>query len=113
VPARALGLIEQASGRLRPAEVEVTETVLGRVIRLETREIPADLLHPSGAREILVEGTGVQSGTIAVRVRLGAEEYLAAVEAHRAGKGVMVSGRIERTSRGNNLAGARGFRVLG
>ena len=69
----ALNVADRAISFLRPPNVPSTETVIGHVIVLQTREIPADLLH-EGSREITIEGTSVERGQIAVRVRLSAPQ---------------------------------------
>lgn len=103
VTTATLSLIEDAIKVLQPPAKAENETVLGTVIRLETRENPADLFHHEGSREVTLDGVSRRAGPVTVKVRLTPQEYLLAVEAHKAGKEVTVSGKLERTSRGSFL----------
>lgn len=109
IPQEALPLIDRAVAQMRPPVVPATETIVGQVIMLQTREDPTDLLH-EGTREILVDGVSVQRGPITVRVRLSPADYLSAFRAHGVNRAVTVTGLVTRSSRGNSLTNPTGFR---
>ncbi|HEV7274863.1 MAG TPA: hypothetical protein VGN80_01090 [Devosiaceae bacterium] len=104
-----LPLIDRVVSSLRPPIKPVTETIIGQVIMLHTREIPTDLLH-EGTREIAIEGISIQRGPLTVKVRLSAADYLLALAAHGTGKPVSVTGMVTRSSRGNALTNISGFK---
>lgn len=104
-------LIESAAAELRPPDVPVGEVVVGKIVWLESREVPTDLLH-DGGREIGIEGHSVERGDLTVKVRLDPKSYLAALDAHRAGRLVRVNGEIKRTARGAKFVGDSSFEVL-
>jgi len=106
-----LPLIETAASQLRPANVPQTEVIVGKIVWLESREVPTDLLH-DGGREIGVEGESADRGPLVVRVRLQPEEYLTALDAHKNGRLVRLVGVVRRTSRGSSIVGSVAFQVL-
>lgn len=111
VPETVLPLIDAAVGYLKPPTVSDTETIVGKVIRLETRENPADLLD-EGTREIGVEGESATRGPTVLRVKLAPQAYLVAVDAHRDGRLVKVVGVVKRSSRSNLMPAVDEFAVL-
>lgn len=106
-----LPLIEGATAVLRPPEVPTAETIVGKIVLLESREVPTDLLH-EGGREIGVEGESSERGPLTLRVRLDAKDYLNALDAHRTGRHVKVVGIVKRTGRGSSIADPSAFSVL-
>ncbi|MBD8066255.1 hypothetical protein IC608_12320 [Devosia sp. PTR5] len=107
----ALPILDSAISQLGPAVGPVLVTVVGQVVRLETREIPANLLD-EGRYEIGLEGASSETGSIALRVRLSAEDYLLAVDAHRNGRVVAVTGEIGRASKSATMLQPSSFRVF-
>jgi hypothetical protein len=107
----ALEVVREAAKQMRERPLVVPVRVIGRVIRLETREDPSDLFHAAGSREVTVEWPSEDWGRLSVRVRLGPTEYLQAVEAHREGREISVSGVLERGGRGWFLNEAHDFSV--
>jgi hypothetical protein len=75
------------------------EVIFGRVIRLESDADPSDLLNPQGEREIAIQWASEAQGDIQVRVSLGPQEYLEALDAHKSGRPVKLSGTLERKGR--------------
>lgn len=106
-----LPLIDSAASQLRPPNVPQAEVVVGKIVWLESREVPTDLLH-DGGREIGIEGESAERGDLSVKVRLDPQNYLAALDAHRTGRLVRVKGEVRRTARGNSFAGNSSFEVL-
>ncbi|WP_423066155.1 hypothetical protein [Devosia sp. CN2-171] len=111
VPGSVLPLVDAAVSYLKPPSFSDIETIVGKVIRLETRENPADLLH-EGTREIVVEGESQMRGPTLLRVKLVPHSYLVAVDAHRSGQMIKVVGLVKRSSRGNLMASAEEFSVI-
>jgi len=107
----ALPILDSAISQLRPTAGPILVTVVGQVVRLETREIPANLLD-AGRYEIGLEGTSSETGSIVLRVRLSAEDYLLAVDAHRNGRVVAVTGEIGRASRSAAMLQPSSFQVF-
>jgi hypothetical protein len=95
VGARHIEASRSAAKTLRSNPISRSEKIVGRVIRLESRVDPSDLLNPKGTRQIIVEWPSADLGVIPVRIALLAPDYLRAVEAHRAGKQVVVSGTLK------------------
>lgn len=98
---------------LRSQPISRPEKVFGRVIRLQTEADPSDLLNQRGSREIIVFWASEDLGDIQVRVSLMAPDYLQAVEAHRFGRPVVVSGTLEKVGRLWVLRHPTGFSVPG
>jgi len=90
-----IAILETAAARLKLEDEPAIIRLFGKVIRLESKENPGDLLNAQGAREVRIEWERTS-----VQVRLSPEDYLKAVEAHKGGLAVSISGTIERTSRG-------------
>ncbi|HKM62302.1 MAG TPA: hypothetical protein VJY39_07405, partial [Acidisphaera sp.] len=84
-------LTRSAAKALRKQAISRPEVIIGRVERLQSEDDPSDLLNP-GAREIYVHWLSEDLGTLSVRVSLPAHDYLAAIEAHKTGRPVKVSG---------------------
>ena len=92
--------IARAAAKLLRAEfMPRPEKIVGRITRLESDADPSDLLNPTGAREITVQWDSDDLGRIDVKMSLAPEDYLRAVEAHKNGQRVMVSGTLERPRR--------------
>lgn len=100
-----------AAKLLRTEYVARPEKIIGRVTKLESDIDPSDLLNPKGEREITVQWDSDDLGKIDVKISLGAEDYLHAVEAHKAGRWVTVSGTLERRKRSWLLTTPSDFQV--
>ena len=108
---RHVEVTRAAAQVLRQQVLPRSENVTGRVIRLESNADPSNLLNPKGEREIIVQWSHAEMGDIAVRMSLAPPEYLLAVEAHKAGRTVSVSGTLERRGRAWILTGSTDFCV--
>ena len=110
---RHLELATAAAKALRSQMPPRPEKIFGRVVRMSSDSDPSDLLNPRGEREISVRWpTGGEPRVIDVRVSLAPPEYLAAVEAHKTGLPVTVSGTLERRGRLWVLSSPSEFHVL-
>jgi hypothetical protein len=109
--ARGLEVIREAAKALRTVNYEKRRTIVGKVRTLHSmEETPAELFTISGLQDIMVEWDSEDFGKRLVRVSLGPEEYLRAMEAHKAGQTISVFGELER--RPLRLENARDFRVI-
>lgn len=90
---------EAAARELRKIEIELNRTIVGRVFRLESHANPLELLASRGSREISVDYSSDDLGDVRVRMALEPEDYLRALEAHRQGLTISVSGRLDRLGR--------------
>lgn len=93
---RHIELTKAAAKLLRRQVQPRAERVIGRVVRLESDADPSDMLNPLGEREVAIQWSNEEFGDVQVRVSLGAAEYLLALEAHKEGRPIMVSGTLER-----------------
>lgn len=88
-----------AADRLRGESLPMMANVFGNVVRLQNEADPSDLSAMMGEGEISVLYTNELYGPIHVRITLPPSEYLKAVEAHRLGHAVRVSGMLVRRGR--------------
>lgn len=109
---RHVEITRAAAKVLREQYVPTFETLIGRIVGLTSDGNPSDLLNPMGDREIAVQWIASDHGEISVKVSLNAEEYLQAVDAHRNGRLIGVSGTLERKGRTWVLSGPRNFGPL-
>lgn len=109
--ARGVAVLQEAARVLRAVDYERRRTIVGRVRTLHSMDTPADLYSISGLQDVIVEWSTEEFGTRNVRVSLGPEEYLQAVEAHRDGRLISVFGELDRT-RQWRLENARDFKLL-
>jgi hypothetical protein len=104
-------LVKDAARQMRLQEIERNQTVIGRVVRLETDLNPSDLFE-QGDREIAIHWISKDFGPIRVRLTLPADQYLAALDAHGQGRTVSVSGLIDRQGRYWYLRDPANFSVI-
>lgn len=98
-----------AARAMRLQNFERQQRVSGKVVRLKHEGNPMDL-SVDFDREISVQWQSKDFGEIKVRVTLGAEEYLLAVDAHARGQSVEMDGTIERSGRNWHLLYVKNFR---
>jgi hypothetical protein len=79
---------------LRGESIEIPTDVYGMVVRLQNEADPSDLSAIMGEGEISVLHASENYGDIHIRITLPPAEYLKAVEAHRAGRPVRLSGTL-------------------
>ncbi len=82
-----------AADALRGESLEIRADVSGPVVRLQNEADPSDLSAIMGEGEISILYSS-EYGDIHVRVTLSPSDYLKAVEAHRLGRAVWVSGTL-------------------
>lgn len=111
ISSRAVAVTKEASQELRQRKVDPYQHIRGRIIRLESKDNPSDLLRAVTPREVAVLWESAEFGDINVRIRLAPEDYLAAVRAHESGQEVIVTGRLEKVGRGWVLSDPTDFRA--
>lgn len=88
-----------AAQALRGESLEIPTDVYGTVVRLQNEADPSDLSATTGEGEISVLHASEDYGEIHLRITLPPSEYLKAVEAHRLGRPVKLSGTLVRRGR--------------
>ena len=83
-----------AAQALRGESLEIPTDVHGLVVRLQNEADPSDLSAATGEGEISVLHASEDYGDIHLRITLSPAEYLRAVEAHRLGRPVRLSGTL-------------------
>lgn len=96
---RHVDVTRAAAKELRDRPQAWDEVVVGRVVQLASHMDPSDLFDVVGEREVVVQWASENLGDVHVRASLSANDYLAAVDAHRTGKSVRIEGRLERKGR--------------
>jgi hypothetical protein len=92
-------IVKDAANSLRHAETARELNILGKVIRLKSEHNPADLLDLTSPREIVVQWVSDEFGPLNVRVNLSPTDYIAALEAHRTGHLISITGMLEHINR--------------
>lgn len=112
IASAAIPLLKDASRSLRKVDYDLPEmTVIGRVVRLYSKNVPTDLFHPGG-REIALQWESQDFGVLIVRARLPPDQYLEAIYAHEQGRNVEVRGVIEPYAGGFRFLNVLSFHVL-
>jgi hypothetical protein len=96
---RHVEMARAAAVVLRGEALEIPTDVSGLVVRLQNEADPSDLSVIMGQGEISVLYSSENYGDIHVRITLPPAEYLKAVEAHRLGRPVRVSGILAHRGR--------------
>jgi hypothetical protein len=77
-------------GRFSPEPADVIGTIVG----LRSEQVP-QLLEPQGSRVLTIKWMSSKHGEIRVTVRVSAEDYLRALQAHEKGQPIRVRGTLE------------------
>lgn len=104
-------IIREAARALRIVNYEKLRTIYGTIHTLRSLENPSDLFNDA-SRDVVVEWDSDEYGRKNVRVSLDPETYLQALEAHRTGKRISVTGELERAPRQWRLDNPRNFTLL-
>lgn len=107
-----IDILREAAKSLRVDEKPRPVTVFGRIRRVETDGNPADLLEDTSTREIEINWASDENTLLHVKVMLSPGDYLKAVEAHKDGKPVHVSGMLIKSGRSWRLDNAENFQVI-
>lgn len=85
--------LRETAALLRERQAPEHAEISGRIVRLSSPFLPADLFHPEG-REIDVLCETLSEKTVIVRVRLTPLDYAEAIRAHEQGREVTVAGTL-------------------
>jgi hypothetical protein len=96
---RHVEMARVAADKLRGESVPFPVELFGRVVGLQNEADPSDLTAIMGEAEISVLYSHDLFGEIHVRITLPPADYLKAVEAHRLGRAVRISGTLIRRGR--------------
>jgi len=99
-----LPIIRDAAEKMRRSYISKVRTITGQVTSPKSEHNPADLLDFSSPREIVIEGNSDELTSIKVRVVLSPTDYILAVEAHKSGSLISITGLLERRKRGWSLS---------
>ena len=99
-----LSIVRDAAEKMRRSYISRVRTITGQVTSLKSEHNPADLLDFSSPREIVIEGNSDELTSIKVKVVLSPTDYILAVEAHKSGSVVSITGLLERRKRGWSLS---------
>jgi len=105
-------LLRAAARSMRVDEKPRPVQVFGRIRRVETDGNPADLMEDTAPKEIEINWASDDNTLVHVKVMLPNADYAEAVEAHRTGKYVSVSGMLIRLGRSWRLDQVENFKVL-
>lgn len=112
VEQKNIELLRVAAKSMRVDEKPRPVNVFGRVRRVETDGNPADLLEDFATKEIEVNWASDDNTLLHVKLALSNADYAEAVEAHKSGKPISVSGMLTRTGRSWRLENPANFRVV-
>lgn len=112
VRATHLELIKDAALQLRDRDIESNHTVVGRVIRLRSETDPSNLLIPTADREITVQWEWPGVGRVNVSMDLNPQQYLEALEAHKAGRSISATGNLKHVGKRWTLKQPEDFQLL-
>lgn len=107
-----IDLLRDAAKSMRVDEDPRPVKVVGRIRRVETDGNPADLAEDNSSREIEINWPNDDNMLLHVKILLSNADYIAAVEAHKNGNFVSVSGLLTRTGRSWRLENPQDFQVV-
>lgn len=107
---KAYEYLERAADEMKNLEKPSEVTIQGQIQSLYTTSDPR--AQDNRPRMIDVNWYNYEGGSIKVKVSLSAEEYLAAIEAHKAHKEIIVTGLLEHKGSRWQLENPYNFNVL-
>jgi hypothetical protein len=105
-------LLRDASKSLRAIQEPEPVSVFGRIKRLETDGNPADLIDDPSSRDVEINWPNADNVVLRVKLSLNPTDYLQAVDAHRSGKLVSVSGLLHKTGRSWRIENYENFKII-
>ncbi len=109
---KAAKYLESAGRYLRSPEQSAEITITGLVIALRSKSAPADAEDGQTPRYVTVEAADGSGAERTVRVALEPDIYRAACDAHRDGRQVAVTGKLEKEGKFWVLMAPKNFTVL-
>lgn len=104
-------ILREASKAMRTEDPARDAQVVGRIKKLQTEGNPSDLLEDA-KRQIEVGWINEDGQVVTVKLFLSPQDYLAAVEAHKAGQSVAALGQLQKNGRSWQLTDIRKFSVI-
>jgi hypothetical protein len=108
---RSLEFLESTARTLRNAQESVERLIEGKVVKLSSLDPMDELEELADDRQVTIR-FDLDARAQNVLVPLIYADYRRACDAHRDGKTISITGRLERTGKQWRLSGARDFQVL-
>jgi hypothetical protein len=108
---RTLEFIESTARTLRNAQESVERPIEGKVVKLSSLDPTDELEELADDRQVTIR-FDLDGRAQNALVPLIYADYSRACDAHRDGKSIRITGRLERTAKQWRLSGAHGFEVL-
>jgi hypothetical protein len=108
---RSLEFLESTARTLRNAQESIERPIEGKIVKLSSLDPTDELEELADDRQITVR-FDLDGRPQNVQVPLIYRDYRLACDAHRDGKFIRITGRLERTGKQWRLSGARDFQVL-
>ncbi|MEI6075303.1 MAG: hypothetical protein WCS94_07010 [Verrucomicrobiota bacterium] len=108
---KATKYLESAARYLRSPEQSAEIILTGLLINLRSKSAPADMGEEDSPRQVTIEGTDNKGVERTLRVVLTPDEYRAACDAHRDGRKVSITGRLEKAAKFWVLMAPKDFKV--
>lgn len=105
-------LLRAAAKSMRIEEDPEPQTVFGRIRRVSTDGNPSNLDGDSAKREVEINWVNQDDKLVHVKLSVSPDEYLRAVEAHKAGQPVSAAGLLTTKGKTRLLTEIRDFKLL-
>jgi hypothetical protein len=105
-------ILRNASSAMRINEPSRVTHIVGRIKKLQAEGNPSDLLEDKSKRQIDVAWVNEDSQLVNVKVLLPPQDYLSAVEAHKAGASILATGMLSKNGRSWQLTEVTSFIVV-
>lgn len=108
---KALKYLESAGRYLRSPEQSAEITLTGLLINLRSKSAPTETEDDGSSHQVTIEGIDNKGAERTLRVVLNPADYRAACDAHRDGKNVSITGRLEKEAKFWVLMAPKDFKV--
>ena len=109
---KAIKYLESAARYLRSPEQSAEIILTGLLINLRSKSAPTEDEDDGSPHQVTIEGTDDKGAERTLRVILSPAEYRAACDAHRDGRKVAITGRLEKEAKFWVLMAPRDFKVI-
>ncbi|HZM03185.1 MAG TPA: hypothetical protein VFC44_09190 [Candidatus Saccharimonadales bacterium] len=109
---KAVKYLESAARYLRSPEQSAELIITGLVIALRSKSAPTEVEDDNSPHHVTIEGKENNGAERTVRVSLEPEVYRAACDAHRDGRKVSITGRLEKEGKFWVLMASKDFKVI-
>jgi hypothetical protein len=105
--------LKEAAKGMREERTANTSTITGTVFILKSRIDPSAVdVDYSHERQVTIITAGLEPKAVQVTVNMRKDDYYAAVDAHKSGRTVQITGKIEKVSRKHVMSDYSEFVVL-